>query len=301
MAVFRGAFDDLLVPGANKVYVDNYNELPSLYDQIFNIDTSGKAFEDDLVLTGIGIVVEKPEGEEIAFDRPKFRGKVRYIHTTFGLGYEITRESVEDELYGVLNSKGAANLARSQREAEEISAAAILNGAFTTVTAYDGVALIHAAHPTGFGTTQANRAGTDTDLSVTALKAAMERFFALTTDRGMRISVAPSQLIVPTANWWTAQEILGAPYFSGGGQGQYTPNVTMQMGLTPVMWRYLTGAKSWYLLAPKAQHTLKFFWRRKPDPASGYDGRAQIAWYGITSRFSCGVTDWRGIDGSPGA
>lgn len=300
MTVVRGAFDELLIPGANEVFVDDYNELPSMYDQVFNIDTSGRAFEDDLVMTGIGIVVEKPEGEEIAFDRPKFRGKVRYIHTTFGLGYEITREAVEDDLYGALNSRGAANLSRSQREAEEVTAASILNGAFDSTQAYDGVPLISTSHPDVFGGTQANRPDADEDLSISALKSAMERFFSLTTDRGLKINIGPGQLIVPTQNWWNAQEILGAPYFSDGGQGQYTPNVSMQMGLTPTMWRYLTDPDSWYLLAPKAQHTLKWYWRRRPDSTGGYDGRAEVSWFGITSRFTAGVTDWRGIDGSPG-
>lgn len=301
MTVVRGAFDDLITPGANKVYIDEYNELPSEYDQVFNIDTSGRAFEDDLMMTGLGVAVEKPEGEPIFFDRPKFLGRVRYIHTGFGLGYEITREAVEDDLYGALNSQGATNLARSMREAEEVTAWAVLNNAFGTQQAYDGVPLISTAHPQVDGGTQANRPAVDEDLSVSALKSAMERFFALETDRGMKIQMGPAVLLTSTSGWWNAQEILGAPYFSGGSQGQYTPNVTMQMGLTPMMSRRLTDPDAWYLLSDKAQHSLKFYWRRKPDPESGSDKRAQIAWYGITARFSAGVRDWRGIDGSPGA
>lgn len=306
MPVMRGSFEDLLVPGANEVLVDEYNELPSTYDQIFNVDTTGRAFEDDLVLTGIGIAVTKPEGEEITFDKPTFRGKVRYIPTTFGLGYEISREAVDDDLYGALNSRGAANLARSIRETEEITAAAIFNGAFSTIQAYDGVSLINTAHPNGFGGTQPNQPAAPEDLSVSALKDALERFFDLTTDRGLRISLAPGQLTVPVGNWWSAQEILGAPFVAGAGTndfepGTYTPNVTMQMGLTPVMWRYLTDQDAWFLTSPKAQHKLKFFWRRTPSPTSGFDGRADVAWFGITARLTAGVTDWRGIDGSEGA
>lgn len=301
MAVVRGAFDDLITPGANKVYVDEYNELPSEYDQIFNIDTSGKAFEDELMMTGLGVAVARGEGEPIFFDRPKFLGRVRYIHSGFGLGYEITQEAVEDDLYGALNSQGATNLARSHRETEEVTAWSILNGAFGTIQAYDGVALISTAHPDVMGGTQANRPAVDEDLSVSALKSATERFMGLKTDRGMKISMSPRFLLVPVQNWWNAQEILGAAYMSSGSQGQYTPNVTMQMGLTPIMSRYLTDSDSWYLLSEKSQHSLKFYWRRNPTPASGYDARALIAWYAIHSRFSAGVRDWRGIDGSPGA
>lgn len=300
MTVVRGAFDDLLAPGARKVYIDEYNELPSEYDKVFNIDTSGRAFEDDLVMTGLAVAVEKPEGEPIFFDRPVFRGRVRYIHTGFGLGYEITREAVEDDLYSAINSKGATNLARSMRESEEVTAWSVLNNAFSTTMAYDGVPLISTAHPQVGGGTQANRPVADEDLSVAALKSAMERFFTLETDRGMKVAIRPSQLLTASAGWWNAQEILGAPFLSAGAQGVYTPNVTEQMGLNPMMGMYITDPDAWYLLTDKAHHTLKFFWRRKPDPESGYDGRNQISWFGVTARFTAGVTDWRGVDGSPG-
>ncbi len=298
MTIVRAAFADLLARTANKVYVDEYNMLPSEYDQFFNIETSGKAYEDELVMTGLGVAVEKPEGEPIFFDRPKMRGSVRFIHAGYGLGYEITRESVEDDQYQALNSKGATNLALSMRECEELTAAAIFNLAFSTVQAYDGVALISASHPDAVGGTQSNVSAAD--ISVAALKAAFENFTSLTTDRGMHISLMPTMLVIPPGNWWTVQEILGAPYLSSGSQGTYTPNVTGQMGLTPYMYTHLTDHDSWYLML-KHPMGAKFYWRRKPDPTSGDDLRAQIAWYGITARFSAGVIDWRWIYGSPGA
>ncbi len=300
MAEVRGAFDELLAPGARKVYVDEYNELPSEYDKFFNIDTSGRAFEDELVMTGMGVAVEKPEGVPIVFDRPKFRGKVRFIHAGYGLGYEITREAVEDDLYGALNSKGATNLALSMREAEEVTAAAVINGAYTTILTYDGVALVSTAHVLLGGATLPNRPPVDEDLSIAALKSSMERYFNLTTDRGMKIVLRPSILMVSSSGWWNAQEILGAPYFSGGSQGIYTPNVSGQMGLTPVMYQHMTDADAWLTLADKSKHTLKFNWRRKPDTVNGYDARAGISWFGTTARWSAGVVDWRGVDGSPG-
>lgn len=298
MTVVRAAFASLLEKTANKVYVDEYNMLDSEYDQFFNIETSGKAFEDELVMTGLGVAVQKPEGEPIFFDRPIFRGSVRFIHSTYGHGFEITREAVEDDLFGALSSKGATNLALSMREAEEQSAAAIFNLAFSTVQAYDGVALISASHPNAIGGTQSNVGATD--ISIAGLKAAFENFTGLTTDRGMHIKMMPTMLVVPPANWWTVQEILGAPYISGGSQGTYTPNVTGQMGLTPYMYTRLTDTNSWYLML-KHPMGAKFYWRRKPDPTSGDDLRAQLAWYGITARWSTGVIDWRWIYGSPGS
>lgn len=302
MAVVRGAFDELITPGARKVFIDEYEELPAIYPQWINIDTTGRAFEDELVMTGLGIAVSKPEGEPIAFDRPRMRGKVRYMNSGFGLGYEVTREAVEDDLYGAITAQGSTNLSRSMREAEEVSAHSLLNNAFSSVMAYDGVPLISTAHTSTGTTTYANRPAVDEDLSVAALKSGSERFMLMQTDRGLRIVMAPSILMVPVQNWYTALEILGAEYNPTGAMGQYTPNtVPQKMGLTPMMSPYITDPDCWFLMAAKGKHTLKRFWRRQPDDESGYDGRRQISWFGVTARWGDGVRDWRGIDGSPGA
>lgn len=296
MTVVRGQFDDLITPGARKVYVDEYNELPAIYPSVFNVDTSGRAFEDEMVMTGLPVAVSKPEGEPIAFDRPRFRGRVRYIHSGFGLGYEITREAVEDDLYSAINSQGATNLARSMREAEEVSAHAVFNNAFTTVMAYDGVPLISASHTGVGGLTFSNII--NADLSVAALKSAAEHFMLLQTDRGMKIQMQAQTLFVPTQNWFNAVEILGAEYLADTATTRNIPNTTKSFNLTPIQSPYLTDPDSWYLQT--AGHTFKFFWRRRPDDESGYEGRTQISWYGVTARWSNGVTDWRHILGSPG-
>jgi hypothetical protein len=301
MAVVRGAFDDLLVPGARKVFIDEYTELPAIYPQWITVDTTDRAFEDEMVMTGLGIAVSKPEGEPIAFDRPRFRGKVRFVSSGFGLGYEITREAVEDDLYKALNSQGATNLARSMREAEEVSSHSLLNNAFSSVMAYDGVPLISTAHPGVGGLTFANRPAVDEDLSVAALKSSSERFMSMQTDRGLHIVMAPTDLWVSHHTWYTALEILGAEFNPGGAMGTYTPNMSQKMGLVPHWSPYITDADAWYNMAGKGKHSLKMYWRRKPDDESGYDGRTQISWYGMTARWANGVRDWRGIDGSAGA
>lgn len=307
MPAVRGQFDQLLAPGARKVFVDEYQELPSIYNSVFNVDTSSRAWEDDLVMTGLPTAVSRGEGEPIAFDRPFFRGRVRYIHAGFGLGYEITKEAVDDDVYGALNSQGATNLAWSMREAEEITAWNVFNNSFTTVQAYDGVSLLNTAHP-GIGDLEfANRPVAAQDLSVAALKAATERFFLMRTDRGLRIRMGPSMLVVPTQNWWTAQELLGTqvrtldttdgdPMDSLEGR-----NVVTQMGITPLQSQYITDEGAWWLVASKGVHKLNFFWREQPNDESGYDGRNRLSWFAIVGRWTAGATDWRGIDGSPGA
>ena len=307
MAVVRGQFEELLRPGARKVFIDDYNELPAIYPGIFNVDTSGKAFEDDLVVTGLPIAVKRPEGTPIAMDRPKFRGRVRYIHTGFGLGYEITREAVDDDVYGALNSQGASNLARSMRESEEVTAHAVLNNAFSTILTYDGIALISTAH-TGVGSLVfTNRPSPDVDLSTTALKGSLERYMDLRTDRDLKVSLMPSTLLIPFQNWFTALEILQTQvvtttFASDGIESLEASNVVSRQGLIPMKSQYLTDADSWYTLIAKnaKSYPLQFFWRSPPQDVSGFEGREQIAWFGEIARMSAGSTDWRGIDGSPG-
>ncbi len=307
MAVVRGQFDELLQPGARKVFVDEYDELPAIYPGIFNVDTSGKAFEDELVITGMPVAVKRPEGTPIAMDRPKFRGKVRYIHTGFGLGYEITREAVEDDVYAALNSQGAANLARSMREAEEITAHTVLNSAFTTILTYDGVALISTAHLGVGSLTFTNRPSPDVDLSTTALKGSLERFMDLRTDRDLKISLMPANLLVSIFNWWTALEVTGSQFTTttlatDGIESDRTINVMSMQGLVPMKSQYITDVDAWYTVMSKnaRRYPLQYFWRSTPDDVSGFDAREQTAWFGIVARLSSGATTWRGIDGSPG-
>lgn len=307
MAVVRGQFDELLQPGARKVFVDEYDELPAIYPGIFNVDTSGKAFEDELVITGMPVAVKRPEGTPIAMDRPKFRGKVRYIHTGFGLGYEITREAVEDDVYAALNSQGAANLARSMREAEEITAHTVLNSAFTTILTYDGVALISTAHLGVGALTFTNRPSPDVDLSTTALKGSLERFMDLRTDRDLKISLMPQNLLVSIFNWWTALEVTGSTWTTttlatDGIESDRTINVMSMQGLVPMKSQYITDVDAWYTVMSKnsRRYPLQYFWRSTPDDVSGFDAREQTAWFGIVARLSSGATTWRGIDGSPG-
>jgi hypothetical protein len=298
MPAVRGNFEALITPGAKKAYMDEYNELPAIYPSLLNVETSSQAFEDDLVLTGLPIAVSRAEGTPIPMDRPVFRGRVRYIHTGYGLGYEITREAVEDDLYGKISKPGSQNLARSMREAEEVSAHGLFNNAFTTVQAYDGVSLLNTAHPgVGLNVTFANRPVAAVDLSVPALQASLERFMLLRNDRSLRINMMPTTLLVSVFDWWLAREILESKF-------EPTTNLNrvnvVEGILTPVKSPYLTDPDAWFVMAPKGVHKLKMYWRRKPDPVSGFDGRNEVSWFGITARWSNGATDWRGIDGSEG-
>lgn len=299
MPAVRAAFNKEIAPGARKAFADEYQDLPAEYVDIFNIETSSKAYEEDLVATGLGVAVEKPETTDVPLDVPKHRGSVKYTHLTYGLGYEVSQELVEDDLYGVVTKPSSKYLARSLREAEETLAFNIVNLAATTQQAYDGVSVLNAAHPLVGGTTLANRPAADIDLSVTALQQSVERYMNLTTDRGIKIVMSPVMLAVPVSNFWLANEILRSEFKPFTANNEI--NVLRQMGMTPKEFRHITDSDSWYTLAAKGQHKLNFFWRRKPQFDDDYIKRRQIALMMITARMTAGVTDWRGIDGSIGA
>lgn len=299
MPVVRGSFNKQLAPGARKALADEYKELPSHYTQIFNINPSKRATEEDLVSTGLPVAVEKAEAADVSLDRPYHRGSVVYRHTTYGLGYEVSQEVVEDDLYRVVAAPSSRFLARSMRETEEVQAHAILNNAFTTQQSYDGVALISASHTTVGGTTLANRPSADVDLSVTALQASVERFMLLRTDRLLRLRMMPALLYVHVTNFWLANEILRSEFKPFTANNEI--NVLRQMGMTPLATPYITDTDSWYTMAPKGQHSLNFFWRRKPMFDDDYIKKSQVALFMLTARLSAGATDWRGIDGSTGA
>lgn len=298
MPAVRSEWPDHLVPGARRSFASEYKELPAEYPRYFNIESSSRAFEEDLVSTGLGTAALKPETVKIALDKPVPRGKVRYTHVTFGLGYEVSEELKEDELYAAVVPPSSRFLARAMRDTEETQAAAVFNNAFTSQQAYDGVSLIDVAHTTQGAGTLANQPATDIDLSVAALQAGMERFMLLKDDRGLRISLTAAQVVHHPVNYWLAREILGSDKkpFTANNE----PNVLGKEGLVPSTYKYLTDTDSWYLLAAMGQHQLNFFWRRNPRMGDDFDKTAMVLAMFISARFSHGSTDWRGIDGSTG-
>lgn len=299
MPATRGEWADHIKPGARAAFADEYPELEAQYTQLFNVLTSERAFEDDLVSTGLGTAGQRPEGEPVPTDQPRPRGKVRYTHLGFALGYDVTQEAADDELYGAIVPPSSRFLAAAMRDAEEREAAAIFNNAFSTQQAYDGVSLLNNAHPTLGAGDLANRPATDIDLSVTALQASIERFMDLKTDRGLRIRFNPSRLVHPVSSFWLAREILQSEFKPFTANNEI--NVLRQMGLTPFPYQYLTDDDSWYVVSDKANHKLNFFWRERPNMDDDFDKKTRTLTFMIFARFIAGVTDWRGIDGSSGA
>lgn len=299
MAVARGNWAEWVAPGARKAFHDEYPELKAQYPMIFNILTSKRAFEEELVSAGFGTAGLKPELQDVPMDRPLPVGQIRFTHLTFGLGFEISREMVEDDLYAVTSKMSSRDLARSLRDAEERNAASVLNLAFTTQQAYDGVSLINTAHPIVGGGTQSNRPAADTDLSVTALQAAMEHFMDMENERGLKIDMNPQLVVVRPEYFWLVNEILGSEFKPFTANNEI--NVLRSQGLTPFIYRYLTDTDAWFVLAEKSMHKLIFNWRRKPMFEDDFEKKPSKAFFMATERFSQGASDWRGIYGSTGA
>ena len=298
MPAVRGDWPDHVRPGARKAFANEYPQLEAHYPTFFQVDGSTRAFEEELVSTGLGTVGLKPEATSIPLDKPRPRGKVTYIHATYGLGYEVSQELWEDELYGAVVPPSSRFLAAAMRDGEEIVAASVFNLAFTTQQAYDGVSLIDVAHP-GIGIAdQANQPATPIDVSVAALQSAMERYMLRTDDRGLRIKIRPEQLIHHPNNFWLVRAILGSAQTPFTANNE--PNIVAQQGLTPETWPFLTDTDAWYLQGPKKLRP-QFFWRRKPAMDDDYDKKDQVAQFFISARFTAGVTDWKGLDGSVGA
>lgn len=298
MPVIRGAFDRIIAPGLLAAYVNEYEQLPASYPQVVKIDSTGRAYEDILVTTGLGTTPVKPESVDVAMDRPLQVGTVRMTIISYGLGYELSQEIMDDDLYNVVGRPASEMLAQSGRDTEERQGWGLLNGSFTTVKSYDNLSIINTAHTLANGATYANAPAAAQAFSFTAIQASLERQMLMVNERGIRVRQVPNKVIVPVQLSWVADEILGAtgkPYTADN-----TPNVLAKgkVGLAPITSPYLTSTTAWWTQAPN--HKLMFFWRKKPEMDKDYDKKARVASFFNFFRFGTAAFDWRGLDGSTG-
>lgn len=300
MSAVRGAWASALAPGAYDAYADEYEALPAMYPDLLNVKSSQKAYEDFLVSTGLGTTPTKPELQDTIMDKPLFVGKVRMTNVSYGLGYEVSQELIDDDLYNMVVGPASRFLAQSGRDTEERIAWALFNLAFTTQQAYDGVSLINAAHPLKGGGTYANGPAVAQALSFTSLQASLERHQLMINERGLKIRQTPVTLLVPVQLQWLAREILTSqkkPF-----EATNTENVLAggKVGLTDYACQYLTSTTAWFTVVAKAKHRLMFFWRKRPQFDDDYDKKARAAQMFNYFRFGTTSVDWRGLDGSTG-
>lgn len=304
--ITTSSFAKDLWPGVNKWYGEAYSEYPVEWDKLFEKNTSRRAFEEDVGTSGFGLAVVKAEGSPITFDSARQGFTSRYQHVTYALGFIVTREAYEDDLYDVVAKKKAQSLAFSMRQTKEIVAANVFNRAFSNqYLGGDGASLVASgattitSHPNVAGGTYTNGVATAVDLSEAALEQAGIDIAGFTNDRGLKIAVRPRKLIIPKELMWEADRILKTDGRVGTDLNDL--NAIKARGLIPdvVINHYLVDTDAWFILTD-VRDGLKYFERRGDAFAMDEDFDTENAKYKATARYTFGWTDPRGIYASPG-
>jgi hypothetical protein len=290
-----------LWPGVKAWWGQVYNEHAEEYSKLFDSDTSSQNYEEDVQLTGFGLAPTKSEGSGVAYDSEIQGFTTRYTHIAYALGYIVTKEELDDNLYEQVSRRRAAALAMSFRQTKENVGANIYNRAFNgTYVGGDGVALASTAHPNTSGGTFANRPTVDADLSEAALEDALIAIMGFQNDRGLLINVMPRSLIVARQNWYNANRILKSVYTPSSANNAI--NAIVATNALPEgihMNHYLTSPNAWFLRT-NIQNGLKYYSRVgiQFDQDNDFDTmNAKAKGY---ERYSFGWTDPRAIYGVNG-
>ena len=300
--ITTGSFAKALWPGINKWYGMKYNEYKPEWPEIFDKNTSNKAFEEEVGVTGYGLAQVKTEGASIAYDDMEQGFISRYTHITYALGFIITQEMFDDNLYSEIGLRRAQSLAFSIRQTKEVVAANVLNRAFnSSYTGGDGLELCSAAHLNKSGGTWANELSTAADLSDTALEQACIDIAGFTNDRGLTIKVLPKKLIIPPDLEFEAARILKSIQQPGTANNDI--NAIRVLGKIPQGYavnHFLTDADAWFLKTD-VPDGMKLFQRKAMSFGTDNDFDTTNAKFKSSERYSVGWSDPRGVFGSPGA
>jgi hypothetical protein len=301
MAISRAQLVKELEPGLNALFGLEYKNYENQHTQIYAIESSDRAFEEEVMESGFGEAPVKTEGAGVSYDQAQEVYTARYTHETIALAFSLTEEAVEDNLYDRLSARYTKALARSMAQTKQIKAAAVLNGAFTTSIGGDGVVLCSTAHPTLSGPNLANTLATPADLSETALEQALIDIQAFTDERGLKIAVQGLKLIIPKELQFTADRIMKSTLRVGTADNDI--NALRNMGMVPqgyVINNFLTDPEA-YFIKTDAPNGMKMF--ERVALKTGFEGDFDTGnvRYKARERYSFGFSDPRGIFGSPGA
>ena len=301
MAISRAQLLKELLPGLNALFGLEYKKYEQEHKMIFENDSSDRSFEEETKLSGFGAAPVKDEGSAIAYDNGQEAWTARYAHETIAMGFSLTEEAVEDNLYGSLSSRYTKALARAMAYTKQVKGAAILNGAFTGATYGDGVALCSTAHPLVSGGVNSNALATPADLSETSLEASVIQIGAWTDERGLLIAARPKKLVIPSALQFIATRILETDLRVGTADND--TNALRTNGAIPEGYginHYLTEPGAWFLTTD-VPNALKHFTRTAMSTSMDGDFDTGNARYKARERYSFGVSDPLGIFGSAGA
>ena len=302
MAISRGQLVKELEPGLNALFGLEYKRYENQHAEIYTTESSDRAFEEEVMLSGFAQAQTKSEGAGVTFDNAQETYTARYTHETVALAFSITEEAIEDNLYDRLASRYTKALARSMANTKQVKAVAPLINGLPTNDAFDsgdGVSLFNTAHPTIAGTVK-NTLTTQADLNETSLEQSLIDIAAMTDERGLKIAARGVKMIVPSELQFTAERLMKSQGRVGTADNDI--NAIVSMGMVPQGYRvnnFLTDPNAFFLITD-VPNGMKHFVRTPIKTAMEGDFDTGNLRFKARERYQFGVSDFRGIFGSPG-
>jgi hypothetical protein len=301
MAISRSQLLKELLPGLNALFGLEYSKYGEEHKEIFETETSDRSFEEETKLSGFGAAPVKQEGGAIEYDNAQEAFTARYTHETVAMGFAITEEAIEDNLYDSLSARYTKALARAMAYSKQVKAASLLNGAFSGTTYGDGSTLCATDHALVSGGSNSNRPTVAADLNETSLEAAVIQIAQWTDERGLLIAAQPKKLIIPSNLQFVATRLLETEGRVGTADNDV--NALSNNGSIPggyAINHYLTDTDAWFLTTD-IPNGLKHFVRAPMATSMDADFDTGNSRYKARERYSFGVSDPLAIFGSPGA
>ena len=300
MAISRGQLVKELEPGLNALFGLEYKRYENQHAEIYTTESSDRAFEEEVMLSGFAQAQTKSEGSGVEFDNAQETFTARYTHETVALAFAITEEAIEDNLYDRLASRYTKALARSMANTKQVKAVQPLINGFGTFQSGDNVSLFNASHPTIAGTVS-NTLAVAADLNETSLEQSLIDIAAMTDERGLKIASRGVKMVIPSELQFTAERLMKSQGRVGTADNDI--NAIVSMGMVPQGYRvnnFLTDPDAFYILTD-VPNGMKYFDRSPIKTAMEGDFDTGNVRYKARERYSFGVSDYRGIFASPGA
>ena len=305
MPVTRAAFGRLLEPGLRQVYIKSLQDQEEEWMRFFQTAPSQRKFEEVLSNVAFGAMPVKPEGISVVYEDPSQGWYTTYTHLSYGLGFIVTRETYEDDLYGQIKAY-PKHLKRSAIQTREVTAAGVFNNGFTDSAAFVGATgeplfgdSTSKTHPRKDGGTMQNQLTTAADISHSSIITMCNLLEDQVDEKGLPLFYKPRKVIIPLELKWDARTLLQSYQLPGSANNDH--NSLLDEELMYYVWHYLTDADAWFICTDQDQVNIRAFVRRPDDLELGSDFDTQNAKYLATQRISFGYDDPRGIVGSPGA
>ena len=302
MAISRSQLLKELLPGLNALFGLEYAKYGEQHKEIYEIESSERSFEEETKLSGFGAAPVKSEGAALRYDNAQEAWTSRYTHETIAMGFAITAEAVEDNLYDSLSARYTKALARAMAYTKQVKAAAVLNNGFNAgSTGGDGKSLFATDHPLTGGGVNSNRPSSGVDLNETSLEAAIIQIQQWKDERGLLIAAKPVKLVIPPALQFVAERLMKTQLRVGTSDNDI--NAVVSMGAVPggyTVNNFLTDSNAWFIKTD-VPNGLKMFVRTAMQTGMDQDFDTGNSRFKARERYSVGYSDSLGMFGSPGA